>query len=552
MTYTTPAALVRRLQEAEQDFEFYPTTNEIIQKVIKDAERWEQSGYGYGEHSHTVDSVLDIGAGDGKVLKAFGAMELRPKLYGIEKSAILCGRLAKVAYIVGTSLYQQSLLSKTMDVTFCNPPYKEYQQWSAKIIRETASKLLYLVIPRRWEQSQAIKDALKYRGIESKALGEYSFEDAEDRTARAMVNIVRVDFSKDDESAFDKFFDEQFSHLKKRYVEESKTTQAKAKKFTGVVSAKNYVEALALMYSTELQKIQRNYEMASGLDIAMLQELDVSPTSILECLKGRLSGLKNEYWQELFSNMEKVTDRLTTKKRRNLLDTLNKNGHVDFTVDNVYAVVVWALEHANEYIGEQMLEVFDDMVDRANVKNYKSNHKVLVQDCWRYRDEKPTHIALEFRWVLAHCGGINKSEWSFENGLAERAADFLNDVICVARTLGFEGMTQDRRLVARADWTSGRKEIFTATYGEETIILMEVKGFYNGNLHVRFNQKFALALNVEVGRLRGWLKTAQEAGDELDDPQAIVYFNSTLRLGAATLPQLSAARVPRKRKIPTA
>jgi hypothetical protein len=41
-----------------------------------------------------------------------------------------------------------------------------------------------------------------------------------------------------------------------------------------------------------------------------------------------------------------------------------------------------------------------------------------------------------------------------------------------------------------------------------------------------------LALNVEHGRLKGWLRSGQEAARELDEPAAAQYFNSNAQLAA--------------------
>jgi hypothetical protein len=54
------------------------------------------------------------------------------------------------------------------------------------------------------------------------------------------------------------------------------------------------------------------------------------------------------------------------------------------------------------------------------------------------------------------------------------------------------------------------------------------------------NQKFALALNVEYGRLKGWLKSGAEAVEELKDPEAAKYFGKHLQLGTHSLPMLGA------------
>jgi hypothetical protein len=63
----TVPALVEELKQNGQDHEWYPTTDEIIGAVARDLK--EEFGEGYGERLK-VHSILDIGAGNGKVLLA--------------------------------------------------------------------------------------------------------------------------------------------------------------------------------------------------------------------------------------------------------------------------------------------------------------------------------------------------------------------------------------------------------------------------------------------------------------------------------------------------
>ena len=63
-------------------------------------------------------------------------------------------------------------------------------------------------------------------------------------------------------------------------------------------------------------------------------------------------------------------------------------------------------------------------------------------------------------------------------------------------------------------------------------LLFDVRAFKNRNLHLRLNQRFILALNVEHGRLKGWLNSPQEAATELRDPEAAKFFRSNLQLNA--------------------
>lgn len=535
------SALVNVLKDSGEDFEFYPTTDEIISSMVADIKDAVDSFHEYCSHFR-IGSVLDIGAGNGKVLKAFQKNIEGCELYAIEKSLNLCNQLSGFAFVIGTDFQEQSLLSKQIDLTFCNPPYSEFEDWAVKIIRESASRIIYLVIPMRWTNSVRIADALKYRNAKYSIVGEFSFEDSEDRKARAVVNLIRIVMQEDKDDAFDRFFDEQFSHLRARYEEanKEKIKEKKDVKFDYLIAGENLVEMLVEMYDKEMDHVRKNYETAGKLDVELLRELHVTPNNILACLKERLSGLKLKYWNELFSHMQAVTNRLTAKKRNMLLGTLNRNGHVDFTTNNTYAVLLWILKNANGYIDEQLMEVFDMMISKANVHNYKSNQRVFTYDRWRYNEEKPTHIALEYRLVMDRAGGIRRSNFSFETGLEDRAADFIGDILTVAYNLGFNCNTVAPQLNDRRSWRSGERHVFDCTYEGKKMELLEVRAFLNGNMHIRLNQKFALALNVENGRLRGWIKSGQQAVEELDDKEAVKYFGTAFQLGATSLPMLMA------------
>lgn len=529
--------LIENLKASGQDHEFYPTTTEIINKIISDL---KSDCYG---RRPNCGSFLDIGAGNGKVLNAirdhknregerdFGGVDF----YAIEKAAMLRELLDKDIYIIGTDFYEQSLLDKNIDVTFCNPPYSEYETWTTKIIRESASKVLYLVIPKRWTESQEIKDAIKYRDAKYKTLGEYSFENAEDRSARAIVNLIKFELSEEKEDAFDRFFNEEFKDLDAKFKDEDKEDKPeedeKENKFGHLVLGQNYVKSLVEMYHEELKNIRKNYEMVGKLDAALLKEFDVCPKKILHCLKERTRGLKNIYWNELIGRMKEITERLINKKRDELFRKLHENGNVDFTETNIYAVVIWILKNSSIYIDDQLIEVYEEMISKANCHNYKSNQKVFEYDGWRYNQEKPTHIFLDYRIIISRWGSL---ESSFSRGyrIGESAGNQIRDILTVAHNLGFKCDTADYRLYRYGDfsWIPGKPQEFRAIKDGKNEVLMEVKAHLNGNLHIRMNQKFALALNVEYGRLKGWIHSKSEATEELMDTNAAQYFKSNFTL----------------------
>ncbi len=82
----------------------------------------------------------------------------------------------------------------------------------------------------------------------------------------------------------------------------------------------------------------------------------------------------------------------------------------------------------------------------------------------------------------------------------------------------------------------------------ETDIFTTVRGHSNGNVHFQFNQEFIKKLNLEVGRLRGWIKTPQEAAEEFDITleEANKYWKSTYELLPSTLSHL----LPQPKKEP--
>jgi hypothetical protein len=138
--------------------------------------------------------------------------------------------------------------------------------------------------------------------------------------------------------------------------------------------------------------------------------------------------------------------------------------------------------------------------------------------------------------VLHRVGGISTSRWAFESrcGLSQSAFQFLEDCITVANNLGIEvphGLEQYQ-------WTAGKQVVIKAADGKPFVA---VRAFMNGNLHLHFDPRFTLALNVEAGRLLGWLRTPTQAAEELQTNDAgtvAELFGVNLQLGAHELQRL--------------
>lgn len=536
--------MVFSLNQVNDSNEWYPTTPEIIEAVKKD----------YQQHCeyHDTDnpSVLDCGAGDGRVLNAL----TNGKKYAIEKERPLLDALDKDIFVVGTQFREQILIDKQVDILFCNPPFSEYVEWASKIIKEAHAGYIYLVIPSRWKDNKTINDYLKLRMAKYEVIGNFDFLHA-DRAARAKVDILRICLNRTGAwnrgslktSPFDIWFEENFklsvnetsSSLFKR--QQANEEERKENIKNEVVEGSSLVNTLEKMYHMELNTLMETYQKLCEVDSSILNELDVNVKAVREALQLKIENLKDNYWKELFDGLHTITDKLTDQSRNKLLGTLTAHTHVDFTASNAHAIVIWVIKNSNIYLNDQLIETVKTMTEHSNVALYKSNMKTYGKDEWRYcRRPDITHYQLDYRVVLSRIGGLSVSTWNGNvNGLDTRAAILINDLCTIAANLNYNTAGLSRAENFR--WYGNSKKIFEYRNSKgEVETLFEVRAFKNGNLHIRFNSKFICRLNVEFGRLMGWVKNAQEAAEEMNIPLAETEqaFASNLQLTNNSMLQL--------------
>lgn len=535
---------LEEVKEAKQDFEWYPTTPEILDVICQEIIKDESS------KSSTL-SILDIGAGNGssltyiksKIDGKYGAYDnnyIGSTLYAIEKSQVLINAMDKDLFIIGTDFYQQTFIDKKMDIYFCNPPYSDFKAWTLKLIRESNCNTMYLVIPERWDNHNEITSLLDQRKATYEILGNFSFEDSIYRKARAKVDIVKISFnmskfrnnrfynSEVTVDPFELWFNENF-HIQEKESKEEIQEKDEERKNT-LTNKSKLIENLVTFYNKELGNLIRNYKAVETLDANLLVELNINIGSLKGGLKTKIQGLKNIYWKELFDNLEAITNRLTSKSRDSLLSTLLRNTSVDFTHENIYSIVLWSIKNANQYIDSQLLELYHNLTEPKNVINYKSN-KHMIADTWRNSNRRPVSFKhtekvekyiLDYRCVVEGFGGI-QGGYSYEQvgNLGVRGHAIISDIFTIANNLGFN-IKEDSRT---REWESGKPQSFYAENGE---LLAEIKAFKNGNIHYKLNQEFMKKFNVTAGKLLGWIKSPKEATEEMDIKldEATSYFNS--------------------------
>lgn len=523
-------ALLGAVRDAGEDFEWYPTTDRMIAVVAR--------------HIPTdFESIMDIGAGDGRVLLELAKRsEKNPKLYAIEKSSVLIQAQPESVIPVGTDLLEQNLACLPVDYIFCNPPYSAYALWADIIIESAHARRAFLVLPRRWIDSKEIAAALQRRDATTRVIHSDDFQSGADRTARAVVDIVEVSFPRDSrdwnkvKDPFDIWFDQHISTFDAEEVSDYQSTYEREQQELARIRAHSTIAEMVAAYDEEYARMESNYRAIFRLDYALLRELSINKDTVREGIKMKMAGLKTKYWMLLFERLDGITSRLSTATKKRFLEKLTGRACVAFTANNAYAIVLWSIKNANAYFNEQLVELFRELSTFNGVLNYKSNLRTWEQSKWRFRNEGPSHYALDYRIVVesyngaAIYGGHVYGTFDYPGNLHRRCHELLDDTIAVLGNLGFSSVGDRPR---DRIWESGQWQDWHLAGTDD--VLFQAKAFKNGNVHFRFMPDAIKALNVEAGRLLGWLRGPKDVEEELgySAPEAARFFGCMQVLGAS-------------------
>ena len=534
-------ALIQELKENNQDFEFYPTTKEMIKTIYRVAsgEDWldigcgtcnfkryfeelrieQQARYNAKETAFRNSYVEGKGYNYDLQPKDCDKAKHLGKYYVIEKSEILLQKLDKNTIVLGTDFHATLLMDKPVNNIFCNPPYSEYEQWSEKIIKEANCRYIYLIIPQRWQNSERINNAIKNSKSTVNILGSFDFLDAE-RKARAKVDIIKIsrnfdrysDLKNYNETAFNQWFDETFKMRdKKDYNEWDKEENEKQNIKNKLVSTETgKAKMLVDLYNGEISTLFNHFKAIANLDVDVLETIGVKKEAVKEALKKKAEGTKARYWRIAFDEFEEITNRLTSSTREDMFNRFAILQKVDFTLENIYPLILWVIKNANEYYNTQLIDFFKKLTCPENVKPYKSNQKAFEdEERWggkRYfkNSDKLSHYTLDYRIIMS---SPFRTNWDGQlAGLDYSKEARLQDIFTIARNLGFN--------VGLCDLPKCFGEKCTVLYEKSDKVFMEYRVYKNGNMHVKFDIEFTKAMNVEVSRLLGWIKDKEDIKKE--------------------------------------
>ncbi|OQB43933.1 MAG: hypothetical protein BWY02_02927 [bacterium ADurb.Bin157] len=516
-----------QLKEDGQDYEFYPTTNEILAALEKDLLKvgladgagryWRNDTEGFSVntnyeknqpiHTLNVQSFLEIGAGDGRVIDyLFGhgsqKINIKNKL-GIELARAQADDLIRRGIgIIGRDYFETVLIDKQYTVVFSNPPYSIFTEWCIKLLKEVNAAVIYLVLPERWKDDSALKQLAESKG-DVEIIGSFDFLHA-DRPARAKVDLIRIHRkNREKKDSFETWIEENIGKFEVAEEVPEMAEEAEEKRDNVEERSTDKIRVLVENYRADMQHMMTTFQELGKIDFKLLAQLKLDKKGIIEVVRSDIKSLKNRYWQAAFDLLKPINSRLTYKTREKMLTDIKWFADLDFSEANLYSIMVWVIENGNKHIKDQLLQVYEDLTNFEGVRAYKSNDKWL-NDHWRYgKTGLPSKYSLDYRLVVSIGYRFSKYEWDKMNNA-------IADLAVVADTLGFKNKGVN-------DFEKDGKAKYC--YADDDTVLFEYKCYQNNNVHFKLKKELQQALNIEAGKLHGWLKNPADIVSEFEVTQ---------------------------------
>lgn len=559
------APLINELKLNNQDFEFYPTTDEIIDVIKQDmfsnftsTSKYKKTFSKYSDIekglflsmsiSNEKISILDIGAGNGQTLNKLASFlngfkfndvyysqsdvlnydsptsrELKVQKYAIEKSSILAhGFKANNINFVGSDFFETSL--SKFDVIFCNPPYSNYKLWINNLLNNIIGQpVIYLVIPSLWKEDNNLNELFKKQNVEITILDSFDFLQA-DRVARVNVDVLKLkvlDSKNPLKDSIQNLFKQNF---KEDIKDELKFEQKENKQNLINLNKQDYPTFICNEYNKEINSLNSALTEISKISLSSLETIfGLDLNGIVYKFSNLKSNVCNKYWNLIIDKVCTIEKRLIKRHRTNLLSNIiDKN--LDFNLSNIYYIIEQIVSITSEKLNEQVLDVYNELLVNSPVEKYKSNKRIFSDNDTELKDQR---VKLTPRIIL-ELGYWNKAietDWQNKptNKLSGYAIDKINDILIVIKSLGFETSFNP----ANETFEKGKTKSILGTFNGKEINILDLKAFLNGNLHIKLNKDILIKFNIVKGILEGWVNSASEIMDEFEvnEEQAINALN---------------------------
>lgn len=524
--------LIDTLKQNNQDFDFYPTTQEIKNAVFNDIDNITENpkdhiknralSYRFGESTGyrtynndreyvvKLDSFIDICAGNGFMLTDYPKNVVVKNSHAIEKSRILSNILIDKNIIVdGSDLYETVLLTKKYNVAYCNPPYSDYKNVVTYLCEQLTADILYLLIPNRWSSDDQLNKLMHSKG-ELTVLSNHTFDISDDaqRPARVNVDLIRIVCINRGSDNFEKWFDSnigEFKESEKIDLEFAEPEKSKDVRIENQDSLTHLVDC----YNEDLTKLLEHFTDLGKIPFEVLDALDIKKSNVMKKLQDSITELKHKYWLKSFNTLNEIKTRLTFDSRIDLMNSVSFIKESDFNVNNIRSLITYLTKHHNEYAQKQLEKLFLDLTNMdKGAKAYKSNEK-WFNSGWRYTKETPEKYLLDYRIVVPFRKGRHSSSSQYHND----GNSIVSDLCVIANNFGYKTTEIETDKDAETGTAYQVKDI-----NDE--LIFEYRKYQNGNIHFKINQDLMLKINVEIGKLKGWLNSSQDIENEFEVPES--------------------------------
>lgn len=567
MSFNSKSQITQTVQELKlnnQDFEFYPTTKEMLDVIKKDllssfittkkkklfkSEEYETGLFLSRNIKNNEIKIIDIGAGNGDSLNYLAkflngtvfsdlfyygyndknTVEYDNLLHGnrelpsisklaIEKSFILTQSYKKDKIHLISSDYDENFYIGNNDIIFCNPPYSNYRSWLLKTLANAMnSPLIYFIIPSNWKNDKYLQEELNLNWknkFKFDVLDTFDFNNA-NRAARVQVDIVRIEAIENLDPKYDfvkSLFD---TNELKQCKEKTKQINNEINNCLTLKNEQDFASSLVNSYNNEMKLLQNALVSLSHVPIdnlSLLLNLDYA--EIQKRYQILINTLNSKYWDIIVNKTSSVKKKLIKEYSDKIMNQITDT-NMEFTLSNIYMVISKLLYTINDNMNKQVLTVYNDLIKNSPTEKYKSNYNFFVNQKTEIKD---TRCKLTQR-VILEMGFFSKAIEVDYNGkpknkLTENTSNRILDLIIVIESLGYKTDFDPKTLYCERGVTYKVEGVQLVT--NKDINLFEFKVFLNGNIHIKMNETILQKLNIIKGLLEGWIVNTNEIMEEFD------------------------------------
>lgn len=487
--------------------EFFPTPRNLADQMFEPYRQLVEDG--------EIGSILDPEAGKGDLLKPAFGLQVRPRLYAIEKSPELRGVLAalevefghsyrtyKPVHVLGDDIFGYQG-RHVFDLILQNPPFSSgaehlLRAWELLADGGRVACLLNAETIKNPHTSmrQRLATILDHGTVEY--LGS-AFAKAE-RPTDVEVALVRLRKPEPDPSG--RF---NFSRAEK---ERNAPRPVAAEVIENAVARQDFVGNAAIAFDlstralTELSQAWRradHYLAAAGVALSDILPVDYKAQAQPEHVNALIDAAQVKAWHSIIerSDLERY---FTGKMRKDFDDFMAGQGRLDFNKTNVLALFENIFHSRHSIADTAVQEVFDRMC------SYDPKNKI---EGWKTNSGHKVNEKVILPSFIVYDGGFRLSyhrDYSALNDIDKALCHVTGRSFSAIETLERALSNAFDRRKSRLATNMGLQHVTTTGATSE---FFECKFFKKGTLHLKFRERSVWeAFNIAAARGKGWLGAA--------------------------------------------